>query len=122
VSTNSIDTGAVSRDIARGEVVGFGLSIGASSLTTLLVELISATDAALTAGILVHATRTFLAADVPAAARHFVPLNPGTPTQRYLGVRVTPIGGAATVTLDCWYTPKSMFGIPPKNVPLTYVP
>lgn len=123
VSQNSIDTGtsagAVNRNVATGEPVGFGLSVEASSLVSLLVELISATDGALTAGIIVHASRTFLAADVPAAALHFIQLNPGgTQPQRYLGVRVTPVGGAATATLNVWFSTKSAFSISAKSYPM----
>ncbi len=122
VSTNSIDTGTASRDVGRGEPTGFGFSIAAAAFTTLLVEIISATDAALTTGILAHVSRTFAAVDVPAGARHFILLPAGAPTQRFLGVRVTPVGGAATVTLDAWYSAQSMFGVVQRLTPTTYTP
>jgi hypothetical protein len=121
VSTNSIDFGTVARDLARGGPVGFGFAIdvaGTGGATDL--EIISATDAALAAGVLSHVKRTIPLAETIVGARFFVQLPPGAPTQRFLGVRVTTPGG--TVSLTAWFTPKSMFGIPPKNVPLTYVP
>lgn len=117
VSTDSIDLGNVTpkREIAVGEPMGFGISVGvAASATTVLVEIIQATDAALTAGIVVLAQRTFLSADMPAGALIFMPI-PQNPTLagplRFLGLRVTPAGGAATVTLTAWLTAHSVFSV-----------
>lgn len=117
VSTNSIDLGSVvpKREIAVGEPMGFGLAVDvAASSTTVLVEIIQATDAALTAGIIVLIQRTFLSADMPAAALIFFPI-PQSPTVagplRYLGLRVTPTGGAATVTLTAWLTTHALFSV-----------
>jgi hypothetical protein len=82
---------------------------------------ISATDAALTAGILVHSSRSILAADFPAGAMQFIAIPLGTPTQRYLGLRITPVGGAATVTVTAWLTAQSLFSLLPRNYPKGYV-
>jgi hypothetical protein len=80
----------------------------------LLIEIIQATDAALTAGIIVLAQRTFLAADLPAGALVFFPI-PQRPTTagplRFLGLRVTPAGGNATVTLTAWLTAHDLFSV-----------
>jgi hypothetical protein len=115
VSASSIDLGAVTpkRQIGTGEPMRFALSIIASSLTTLLVEVISATDAALTAGILVHATRTFASADIPAGTVADIAVPQGTPTQQFLGLRCTPVGGAATATVTAWLTDADMVSIAP---------
>ena len=117
VSTDSIDLGNVTpkREIAVGEAMGFGLAVNvAASSTTVLVEIIQATDAALTTGIIVLAQRTFLSADMPLGALIFMPI-PQNPTAagplRYLGLRVTPAGGAATVTLTAWLTAQSVFSV-----------
>lgn len=117
VSTDSIDLGNVTpkREIATGEPMGFGLAVNvAASSTTVLVEIIQATDAALTTGIVVLAQRTFLSADMPLGALIFMPI-PQNPTAagplRYLGLRVTPAGGAATVTLTAWLTAHSVFSV-----------
>lgn len=115
VSASSIDLSNVTpkREIAVGEPMGFALAvIVAASSTTVLVEIIQATDAALTAGIIVLSQRTFLSADMPLGALIFMPL-PQNPTAagplRFLGLRVTPVGGAATVTLSAWLTPHDLF-------------
>ncbi len=127
VSTNSIDLGNVSpkREIAPGEPMGFGLQVDvAASSTTVKVEIIQATDAALTAGIIVLSERTFLSADMPAGALNFLPL-PEAPTAagplRFLGIRVTPAGGAATVTLTSWLTLQSMFSALARSYAKGYV-
>jgi len=121
VSTNSIDLGNVTpkRDIGVGEPMGFGINVDvAASATTVLVELIQATDGALTAGIVVVSQRTFLAADLPLGALHFMPWPP-TPALagplRFIGIRVTPVGGAATVTLTAWLTAQSLFSVASRN-------
>lgn len=121
VSTDSIDLGNVTpkREIATGEAMGFGIAVGvAASATTVLIEIIQATDAALTAGIVVLAQRTFLSADLPVGALVFFPI-PQNPTLagplRFLGLRVTPTGGAATVTLTAWLTAHDLFSVPPRH-------
>lgn len=118
VSTDSIDLGNVTpkREIGTGEPLGFGLSVDvAASATNVLVEIISATDAALTAGIVVHATFTKLAALMSAGSLHWLGMPMGTPTGRFIGVRITPAGGAATVTMSAWLTSQSLFSIASQN-------
>lgn len=117
VSTNSIDLGNVTpkREIATGEPMGFGINVDvAASATTVLVEVIQATDALLTTGIIVLSQRTFLSADMPAGALIFMPI-PQNPTLagplRFIGLRVTPAGGAATVTLTAWLTAHNLFSV-----------
>jgi hypothetical protein len=121
VSASSIDLGNVTpkREIAVGEPMGFGLHVGvAASATTVLVEIIQATDDALTAGIIVLAQRTFLSADMPLGRLIFMPI-PQAPTVagplRFLGLRVTPVGGAATVTLTAFLTAHSLFSVLPQT-------
>lgn len=127
VSTNSIDLANVTpkREVATGEPMGFGIAVDvAASATTVLVELIQATDAALTAGIVVLSQRTFLAADMPAGALIFMPLPQNVAVAgplRFIGVRVTPAGGAATVTLTVWLTTHNAFSVaPPRNYAKSY--
>src|SRR5678809_572015 len=105
VSASSIDLGNVTpkRQIGTGEPMGFGISCDvAGTVAPTLIEIISATDAALTAGILVHAAVTVPLASMVAGALFFVPLPMGTPTQRFLGIRATTAGG--TVSLSAWLT------------------
>jgi len=121
VSTKSIDLGDVTpkRQIGTGEPVGFGISVDvAASCTTVKLEAIMATDEALTAGIVVLNEATRLAADLPTGGLLFLPIPPGAPAAgflRYLGVRVTPVGGAATVTLSAALTLAKMFSVPPQS-------
>lgn len=126
VSTNSIDLGLPGgigtppkREIATGEPMGFGVQVDvAASSTTVKIELIMATDAALTAGIVVLDERTFLSADLPLGALAFMPLPQGVAAAgwlRFIGIRVTPAGGAATVTLTSWLTTHSLFSVTAKS-------
>jgi hypothetical protein len=112
VSTNSIDLGNTTpkREIGTGEPVGFGFQIDVSgTVAATLVEIISATDAALTAGIIVEASITIPLAAALAGSLWFVPLPPGRPSQRFLGIRATTAGG--TITATSWLTSWSMFSI-----------
>ena len=123
VSVSSIDLGNVTpkRQIGTGEAMGFGVSVDvAASATTVLLEIISATDAALTAGILVHASVSKAAALYAVGTLHHLGLPLGTPTQRYLGLRVTPVGGAETVTLTGWLTPNAMMSVAPEHYARNY--
>lgn len=122
VSTNSIDLAMTTpgRQIGTGEPMGVGVQIDVSAtVAPPIVEIISATDALLTAGILVHASMTIALASAIAGTLWFVPLPQGTPTQRYLGARITTAGG--TITATVFLQPTSMFSIPPRNYPKNYV-
>lgn len=122
VSTSSIDLGLPGgigtppkREIGSGEAMGFGFSVGvAASSTTVKLEIIMATDAALTAGIIVLAEETRLSADLPLGQLLFLGIPPGGPAAgwlQFIGIRVTPVGGAATVTLTSWLTSHALFSI-----------
>lgn len=122
VSTDSIDLGAVTpkRQIGTGEAMGFGFAVTtAGTVAASLLEVISATDAALTAAILVHASRSIPLADTTVGSLHFVGLPPGTPTQRYLGVRVTTAGG--TISATAWLTASDLFSIGAVHYARNYV-
>ncbi len=112
VSTDSIDLGNVTpkREVGTGEPMGFGVAVTtAGTVAATLMEVISATDAALTAGILVHATRTIPLAQTVLGALFFLPMPPGTPTQRFIGVRFTTAGG--TISATVWFTDHNLFSI-----------
>lgn len=117
VSTSSIDLGNVTpkRIVGTGEPIGFGIAVTvAASSTTVKLEIIMATDAALTAGIIVLSEQTRLSADLAAGQLIFMPLPPQAPAAgmlRFLGMRATPAGGAATVTLSMWLTSWALFSI-----------
>lgn len=121
VSTNSIDTGAVApgNQIGTGEPIGFAFQVSvAGTVANSLLEIISATDAALTAGIIAHAQRVLILAENVAGALYFIALPPGTPTQRFLGIRVTTAGG--TISGRAWLTSHSLFSILAKAYPKNY--
>jgi hypothetical protein len=122
VSASSIDLGASvpKREIGTGEPMGFGFAITTSgTVAPTLLEIISATDAALTAGIRVHASRTIPLAEAVAGALFFLGLPPGTPTQQYLGVRATTAGG--TISLTAFLTAHDLFSILAKAYAKNYV-
>ena len=121
VSASSIDLGNVTpkRQIGTGEPLGFGFSIDvAATVAAPIVEIISATDAALTTGILSHASTTIALATAVAGYLGFIGLPMGTPTQRYLGIRVTTAGG--TVSMSAWLTSQELFSILPQNYAKNY--
>lgn len=131
VSTSSIDLGLPGgtgtppkRQIGTGHGVGFGFSVDvAADCTTVKLEVIMATDAALTTGIVVLVDETRLAADLPLGALLFLQIPPGGPAAgflRYLGVRITPAGGNATVTMSAWLTSQALFSILPVNYAKNY--
>ena len=121
VSTNSIDLGNVTpkRAIGTGEPMGFGFAVTtAGTVAASLIEIISATDVALTTSIVVHASRSIPLAETVAGALFFIPLPPGTPTQRYLGIRVTTAGG--TISGTAWLTAAELFSILPQHYARNY--
>jgi len=127
VSTHSVDLGNVTpkRQIGTGEPLGFAVAVDvAASSTTVKLEVIMATDDALTAGIIVLNEQTRLSADLAAGKLLFLDLPVQPPAAgwlRYLGIRVTPAGGAATVTLSAWLTARSLFSVIPTAYAKNYV-
>jgi len=122
VSTDSIDLGNVTpkRRIGTSEPMGFGFAVTtAGTVAATLLEIISATDAALTAAILVHASRSIPLAETTIGSLHFVPLPQGTPTQRYLGIRATTAGG--TISGTAWLTSHDLFSIAAQAYARNYV-
>ena len=122
VPSNAVPAGGQARQIGTGEPMAFVFTINvASSDTTTLFEIISTTDAALTTSIVVHATMTLLNAQTTLGSLFALPLPPNTPTQRFLGVRITPTGGAATITVSAFLEPMSMINEAIVYYPKTYV-
>lgn len=127
VSTNSIDLGLpggvgtpLKRQIGTGEPLGFGFVVTtAGTVAASIVEIISATDAALTAGIIAHVSRTLLLAETTLGAQFFIPLPQGTPTQRFLGIRVTTAGG--TISATAWLTAHDLFSLTAASYAKNYV-
>lgn len=121
VSTDSIDLGntTIKRRIGTGEGMVFGFCVTtAGTVAATLLEVISATDAALTTGILVHSARTIPLAETTVGALFALGVPPGTPTQRYLGIRATTAGG--TISGTAWLTPADLFSIAGTSYPRNY--
>lgn len=121
VSTDSIDTANVTpkRKIGTGNPLAFVfVCTTAGTVAATLLEVISATDAALTAGILVHVARSIPLAEMLAGAIFILPLPPGTPTQRFIGIRATTAGG--TVSGTSWLTAQDMASIAPEHYARAY--
>jgi len=93
-------------------------AFGAAGVAASIVEIISATDAALTAGILSHIQITIPLAAAVLGALFYIPLPKGFATQRYLGIRVTTAGG--TVSLSAWFGASDMFSILSAMFPKNY--
>lgn len=94
VSTDSYDI-AVSRDIGAGSDINFLVKTVAAFnlLTSLTIELITATDGALTAGIVVQQSRTILLAGLTANTTIWQGMVPSNATYgRYVGFRYTVTG------------------------------
>lgn len=119
VSASSYDLGAAqglnsptTRQVGTGEALGAGFQVNvAADCTTVLLEIISATAADLTGSVTTLVGRTVTAAQAALGALFFLDIPPGTPIQRYIGTRVTPAGGNATVTMSSWFCTHSMFSV-----------
>ena len=112
VSTSSIDLGNVTpkRAIGTGEPTGFGICVTtAATVAATTIEIISATDAALTTSILTEAQVSVPLADAVAGFRIFIAIPQGRPRQRYLGIRTTTAGG--TISVTAWLTTQDLFSI-----------
>lgn len=104
LSTNTVDL-SQARDIGEGnDLVKVRFQVGTvfAGLTALTVDVISTTDAALTAGIVViGSSGPIPVAQLIAGARFAIELNPRLNSigQRYLGLRFTPTGTGTTGTV-----------------------
>jgi len=116
VSTDSVDLGNVTpkREVGTGEALGFAFVVTtAATVAATTVEVISATDAALTAAILTEAQVSIPLADAVAGFGIFIALPTGRPRQRFVGVRTTTAGG--TISGTAWLTSHALFSILAKS-------
>lgn len=108
VSTHSYKKQSAAQDLSIGRRMALlvmpTVSAGAGSTHTL--EVIQATDAALTAGVEVLSAVTVLAADLIVGKEIEVPIPQGTMDKQYIGFRNTATGGTTTVTLDVYLVPQ----------------
>lgn len=108
VSTHSYQKQTAAQDISIGRRMALlvmpTVSAGAGSTHTL--EVIQATDAALTTSIDVLNTVTVLAANLTAGKRIELPIPQGVMNKQFIGFRNTATGGTTTVTLDVYLVPQ----------------
>ena len=103
VSTNTIDLGSLAglvggRNIGAGETVRVIVKSGVAfnTLTSFTIELITTTDPALTAGVVVLTTVSRTLAQLTADTNQMIAFVPILPLARYLGVRYTVVGANPT--------------------------
>lgn len=108
VSTHTIDLGVAtpSRRIGTGEPMGFAVTVDLAATGTVLIEAIQSDNADLSAADVISSV-TGAAAAYPTGAAVFVPIPPGSPTKRYVGLRYT----ATTIRVTAWLTTQSLFSI-----------
>ena len=108
VSTNSYKKQSAAQDISIGRLMClvFIPTVAAGAGSTHTLEVIEATDAALTASVGVLNAITVLAAALTVGSQHVIPIPQGTMTKQYVGFRNTSTGGTTTVTGDCYLVPQ----------------
>ncbi len=108
VSTHSYKKQSAAQDISIGRAMSLWcvptVAAGASSVHTM--EVVQTTDAALTAGLLVVAAVTKLAAALTVGAGFEIPIPQGSLSLQYIGFRNTSTGGTNTITMDVYLVPS----------------
>lgn len=118
-STNTIDLGnpTVKRQIGTGEAIGFAITVdvAADATTgdeTYEFQVVQSDNANLSSHDVI-ASRTITAANLALGKKHFIPIPPGTPTKRYIGVRAVLAGTTPSITFTAALQPQSMFSVEP---------
>ncbi len=108
VSTNSYQKQTAEQDISIGRRMALLLlpTVAAGAGSTHTLEVIQATNAALTAGVDVLGTVTEIAANLQLGDEIEVPIPQGVMTKQFIGFRNTSTGGATTITLDVFLVPQ----------------
>lgn len=105
VSANSYQKQSAAQDLSIGILMAmlFEITTAAGAGTSVLFEAIQADDAALTTNIDVLASTTVLAAKLLKGTEVSLVIPPGTMSRLYLGTRVTPTGGTATISCSSFF-------------------
>jgi len=108
VSTNSFDKGTAARDLSMGRRMAMLVlpTVAAGAGSTHTLEVIQATDSALTVSVDILASVSVLAAGLPVGAKIEIPIPQGVMTKRYVGFRNTSTGGTTTLTADVYLMPQ----------------
>jgi len=120
-ASSSIDMGSVAADIARGEPLGFCLTVDvAADYTTTdetyAFEVVSDTTADLATPTTLF-SRTLTAAQLVAGARFIFPVPPEV-AEQYVGMHATLGGTTPSVTVTAFLAPLSMLSLEPEHYPV----
>jgi len=123
-STNTIDLLGANRTIGTGEPIGFGLAVDvAADITTsdetYTVEVVESDNANLSTPTVIGSV-TLAAALLAIGALHWLPIAPGKPVKRYIGLRYTVAGTTPSVTVTAWLTAHKLFSIATRAYPKGY--
>lgn len=106
VSTNSKQKKNVAQDLGIGcKELGAVVRVDEAAVGggSLLVEIIEATNGALTAGVTSLASMTIPAAQLVEGKSHFLELPPYVMAKEFYGLRYTPQGGMTQVTVSSYF-------------------
>lgn len=127
LSTSSVDLGNVTpkRNIGDGEVVGFAVTVGvaADSTTgdeTYEVDLVQSANADLSSSDTIAkypytATQVHTGGQLAAGAAIFIPIPPGWPTKRYIGLNYVLGGTTPSITVTASLMTRSAFSKLPQS-------
>lgn len=108
VSTNSYKKQSAAQDLSIGRRMALLVlpTVNAGAGSTVTIEAIQATDAALTTSV-----DSLASVQVPAASfikgKEFeVPFPQGSMSKQYIGARVTIAGGTTTASMDIYFVPQ----------------
>lgn len=115
-SENSVDVGAAGMPVGDGEPIGFAVTISAIGTTTgsVKLEAVESDAATLDSNTAIIGEVDLLTAGIAAGKTYFVPITPGKPVLRYIGLYVA-VTGTVDFTCDIALMPQSMYGGKPKN-------
>jgi hypothetical protein len=113
VSTDCIDLGNVTpkRQVGTGEELGFGCvitAIGTTSGSTILQAISSASTNLGSATIM--GSINLATADIAAGKAYFIPIPPGQPVLRYVGMQ-HDITGTVDYTVTAFLTTRTLFSV-----------
>jgi hypothetical protein len=108
VSTNSYQKQSAAQDISIGRRIALycAVTTAAGAGSTHTMEVIQATNAALTSGVAVLGSVSIVAATLVAGYVFEIPIPQGVMTAQFLGFRNTSTGGTTTVSLDVYLVPQ----------------
>jgi hypothetical protein len=108
VSESAFDMQDADRDmfIGRRMALFCAVTTAAGSGSTHTMEVITATNSALTSSVTALASKSIAAATLVAGYVFELPIPQGVSVQRYLGFRNTSTGGTTTVSLDVYLMPQ----------------